>query len=130
MNQRIMSIFNMFDDYFGLAEVISIKATQESLPKQGLRTVSMPLPYWVEELVESGKILKVQVEAALAKGSRPRRRAFKLCNFAPVPYTPPWCSYCKGELHLVPGPRGKTTCPKEKCPICQATGDFGHTANF
>ena len=84
MNQRIMSVFNMFNDNFGQAEVISVKATQESLPKQGLRTVSIPLPYWVEELVESGKLLKVQVEAAAAEGSMPRR-AFKLCNFAPSP---------------------------------------------
>lgn len=62
----ITATFNMFNDSFGLAEVITVKHTQESLPQQTLRMLSMPLPYWVEELVESGEI-KAQVEAALAE---------------------------------------------------------------
>ena len=105
-----MSVFNMFDDNFGQAEVISVKATQERKPKQGLRTVSIPLPYWVEELVEGGKLFKVQVEAARQKEVHQEGHlSFAILPLCPTPLCR--CSFCKSELHLVTSPRGKNIVP-------------------
>ena len=116
-NQREFKEFEMWHDYFGLAELIE---------RGKLR---------VKQQAEDNRHQSVSFPAEEPESNQPKKkekRKHKLC-FARLPYLRPRCAFCKSIHHLVRGLRGETTCPVLRtyiCPICQATGDNAHTTKF
>jgi len=120
MEQSEFKAFEMWRDYFGLAELVQSGKLRDE--KRGDEEESVRVPE------ERSKHVQMQV-----KEGEQEENFQNICVPGEQPYRRPHCAYCKSIHHLITGPRGRTTCPKLRnhvCSICKATGDDAHSINF